>query len=193
MMTMKLLNVQGIKKLCTILIVGLCAIGLSGALAHAATKKASFRVGVIDPQSVIEKSKAGKRALAGLKEHAQARQTVMMNDQKELERLKKDFEATQDKMSEVEKKREQDRLGQKFSEWQKRGQEFQQELGEKQKELVQEYMKKIQEATTIVAKRHGFDVVIDKGSENTLKIVLYHRNGLDLTNEVIKEFNKRFK
>ena len=192
MMKMKFSNVQGIKKLCTIMTVGLCAIGLTGELSLGATKD-SFRVGVIDPQLVIEKSKAGGRALAGLKEHAQARQTVMMNDQKELESLKKDFESTQDKMTDEERKRQQERLGQKFQEWQKRGQEFQQELGEKQKDLVQEYMKKIQEATTIVAKRHGFDVVIDKGSENTLKIVLYHRDGLDLTNEVIKEFNKRFK
>ncbi len=193
MMKMKFSNVQGIQQLCTIMTVGICAIGLTGTLALAADKKASFRVGVIDPQSVIEKSKTGSRALAGLKEHAQARQTVMMNDQKELERLKKDFESTQDKMTDEEKKRQQERLGQKYQEWQKRGQEFQQELGEKQKELVQEYMQKIEEATSIVAKRHGFDVVIDKGSETTLKIVLYHRDGLDLTNEVIKEFNKRFK
>ena len=74
-----------------------------------------------------------------------------------------------------------------------RGQEFQNELGQKQKELVQEYMKKIQQATSVIAKRHGFDIVIDKGSENTLKIVIYHRDGLDLTTEVVKEFNKKFK
>ena len=47
-------------------------------------------------------------------------------------------------------------------------------------------MAKIEEATSIVAKRHGFDVVVDKGSETTLKIVLYHRDGIDLTNKVIK-------
>ena len=185
-------NVRESKQLCAFMIVGLCTLGLTGELALAATKS-SFRVGVIDPQSVIENSKAGSRALAGLKEHAQARQTVMTKDQKELERLQQEFQSTQDKMTEKEKQQQQERLGQKFQEWQKRGQEFQNELGQKQKELVQEYMKKIEEATSIVAKRHGFDVVIDKGSETTLKIVLYHRDGLDLTKEVIKEFNKRFK
>ncbi len=186
-------NVQGFKQLCTVMIVGLCVLGFTGELALAASKKSSFRVGVIDPQLVIEKSKAGSRALAGLKEHAQARETVMKNDQKELEKLQKDLEATKGTLSADEQDSKQNRFTQKFQEWQKRGQEFQNELGQKQKELVQEYMKKIEEATSIVAKRHGFDVVIDKGSETTLKIVLYHRDGLDLTNEVIKEFNKRFK
>lgn len=185
-------NVQRSKQLCMIMIMSLCALGLIAESSLAAKKK-SFRVGVLDPQAVIEKSKAGSRALAGLKEHAQARQTVMENDQKELEKLQAELEATKDKMSEKEQKSKQERFGKRFQEWQKRGQEFQAELGQKQKELVQEYMKKIQEATSIVAKRHGFDIVIDKGSENTLKIALYHRDGLDLTNEVVKEFNKRFK
>lgn len=174
------------------MIASLCVLGFNGELALAAAN-GSFRVGVIDPQAVIEKSKAGSRALAGLKEHAQARETVMKNDQKELEKLQEDLNAASSTLGDDEKKRRQERFAQKYQEWQKRGQEFQAELGQKQKELVQEYMKKIEEATSIVAKRHGFDVVIDKGSENTLKIALYYRDGLDLTNEVVKEFNKRFK
>jgi len=180
------------KHLCTIIIVGICALGLTGEWALAATKD-SFRVGVIDPQTVIEKSKSGSRALAGLKEHAQARETVMKNDQKELEKLQEELNSASATLGDDEKKQRQERFAKKFQEWQKRGQEFQAELGQKQKDLVQEYMAKIEEATSVVAKRHGFDVVIDKGSETTLKIVLYHRDGLDLTNEVIKEFDKRFK
>lgn len=180
------------KHLCTIIIVGICALSLTGEWVLAATKD-SFRVGVIDPQEVIEKSKSGGRALAGLKEHAQARETVMKNDQKELEKLQEELNSASATLGDDEKKQRQERFAQKYQEWQKRGQEFQTELGRKQKDLVQEYMQKIGEATSVVAKRHGFDVVIDKGSENTLKIVLYHRDGLDLTNEVIKEFDKRFK
>lgn len=192
MMKTMLSNVQRSKQLCMIIAASLCALGFTGELVLGATK-GSFRVGVIDPQAVIEKSKAGSRALAGLKEHAQARETVMKNDQKELEKLQEELEASKDKLSAEEQKRKQERFSQRYQEWQKRGQEFQSELGQKQKELVQEYMQKIQEATSIVAKRHGFDIVIDKGSENTLKIAIYHRDGLDLTNEVVKEFNKRFK
>ena len=158
-----------------------------------AASKDSFRVGVLDPQAVIEKSKAGGRALTTLKEHAQARENILKSDQRELERMQEDLKSTEGKLSEAEQKQKQERFAQKFQEWQKRGQEYQNELGQKQKDLVMEYMKKIEEATQTVATRHGFDIVVDKGSENTLKIVLFNRDGLDLTNEVVKEFDRRFK
>lgn len=161
-------------------------------LAQAASKD-SFRVGVLDPQAVIEKSKAGGRALATLKEHAQARENILKSDQKELERMQEDLKVNEGKGSDPEQKQKQERFAQKFQEWQKRGQEYQAELSQKQKDLVMEYMKKIEEATQAVATRHGFDLVVDKGSENTLKIVLFSRDGLDLTNEVVKEFDRRFK
>ena len=153
----------------------------------------SFRVAVIDPQAVIEKSKAGSRALASLKEHAQARENVLKSDQKELEQLQQELQDSNAGLSEDERKRKQELFTKKYQEWQKRMQDFQVELNGKQKELVQEYMKKIEAATSIVAKRHGFSLVVDKGSDSTLKIILYSRKGLDITNEVIKEFDRRYK
>lgn len=191
-MKKKVINgfIQGVG---AVFIAGICFLGISwDQHAHAAGKD-SFRVGILDPQTVIEKSKAGSRALAALKEHAQAREAVMKNDQKELERLQNELKEEAETLSEEEHQRKQERFTQKFQAWQKQGQEFQNELAQKQKDLVQEYMKKIEEATSAVASRHGFDVVIDKGSDNTLKIVLFNRDGLDLTSEVVKEFDRRFK
>jgi outer membrane protein len=191
---MKKMCVNGLtKSVGAVFFAGMCVLGFSWQPQALAAGKDSVRVGVIDPQAVIEKSKAGSRALAVLKEHAQARETVMKNDQKELERLQVELKDEISTLSEEEQKRKQERFAEKFQAWQKQGQEFQNELSQKQKDLVQEYMKKIEEATSAVASRHGFDVVIDKGSENTLKIVLFNRDGLDLTSEVVKEFDRRFK
>ena len=181
------------KSVGAVFIASMCILGFSSQQHVLAAGKDSFRVGVIDPQTVIEKSKAGSRALAALKEHAQAREAVMKNDQKELERLQEELNDGGSNLKEDEQKRKQERFAQKYQAFQKQGQEFQNELAQKQKDLVQEYMKKIEEATSAVASRHGFDVVIDKGSENTLKIVLFNRDGLDLTSEVVKEFDRRFK
>jgi outer membrane protein len=192
--SMKKMFVNGwTKSVGAVFIAGMCILGFSWQQHALAAGKNSFRVGILDPQTVIEKSKAGSRALAALKEHAQARETVMKNDQKELEALQEELKEENSKLGEEEQKRKQERFSQKLQAWQKQGQDFQNELAQKQKDLVQEYMKKIEEATSAVASRHGFDVVIDKGSENTLKIVLYNKDGLDLTNEVVKEFDRRFK
>ena len=166
----------------------------SAGVAFSAKGKNSFKVAVVDPQAVIEKTKAGSRALAGLKEHQKLRENVLKNDQKDLERLQEELKQQEEKnIPEAELKRKQESFAKKFQDWQKRGQEYQMELSQKQKELVQEYMKKIEAVTSIVAKRHGFSLVVDKGSENTLKIVLYSRKGLDITSEVVKEFDRRYK
>ena len=43
------------------------------------------------------------------------------------------------------------------------------------------------------AEKGGFSLVVDKGSDSTLKIVIYHRDGIDLTEQVIKEFDRQNK
>ncbi len=152
----------------------------------------SFKVGLIDPQLVIEKSRDGQRALATLKEHASVRQKLLKADEEELKKLQEQGQNATNP-SDAEKQALQEHFQRKFQEYQKRGQEFQQELAQKQKDMVLEYMKKIEAATKAVAERHGFDLVLDKGSEATLKIAIYSKKGLDITEEVVKEFNRRFK
>ena len=152
----------------------------------------SFKVGLIDPQTVIEKSRNGQRALATLKEHATVRQKLLKADEEELKKLQEEGQNAKNP-SDAEKQALQENFQQKFQEYQKRGQEFQQELAQKQKDMVVDYMKKIEIATKAVAERHGFDLVLDKGSEATLKIAIYSKKGLDITDEVVKEFDRRYK
>ncbi len=157
---------------------------------HALAAKA-FKVGIVDPQAVFEKSKAGQRALATLKEHRTVRQKLLASNEKELKKLEEELRNGTG-LTETKKQAKQEHLRQKVQEYQRRGQEFQQELGQKQKDMVLEYMKKIESATKAIAEKHGFSLIMDKGSDATLKIVLYSRQGLDITNEVVKEFDRRF-
>jgi len=94
------------------------------------------------------------------------------------------------KLSESEKKDKETQFRGKIQEYQKRAQEFNQELQAKQKELVDDYMKRIALATQTVAEKGGFSIVVDKGSEQTVKIVIYSKDTIDLTDQVIKEFDR---
>lgn len=150
-----------------------------------------FKIGIINPQTVFEKSKAGKRSLGTMQEHAAVRRKLLTSDQKELTKLEEEIR-NDTNLTNNEKQSKQKHLQQKFQEYRIRGQEFQQELREKQNDIVKEYMKKIESVTKSIAEKHGFSLILDEGSETTLKIVLYSRSGLNITNEVLKEFNKRF-
>ena len=51
-------------------------------------------------------------------------------------------------------------------------------------------MKIIASSTQTVAEKGGFSIVVDKGSEQTVKIVIYNKDTIDLTEQVIKEFDR---
>ena len=150
----------------------------------------AFKMGVVDPQAVLERSKAGKKALDGLKEYVTTRQKLLSRDEEDLRNTEKQLKEQIAKLSEAEKKDKETQFRGKIQEYQKRAQEFNQELQAKQKELVDDYMKRIASATQTVAEKGGFAIVVDKGSEQTVKIVIYNKDTIDLTDQVIKEFDR---
>jgi outer membrane protein len=156
----------------------------------AAEAAEAFKMGVVDPQAVLERSKAGKKALDGLKEYVTTRQKLLSGDEEELRSTEKTLKEQIVKLSDTEKKEKETQFRAKVQDYQKRAQEFNQELQGKQKELVDDYMKKIASATKTVAEKGGFSLVVDKGSEQTVKIVIYNKDTIDLTDQVIKEFDR---
>ncbi len=169
-----------------------CAVLIAATMGGATTSLAAseFKMGVIDPQAVLEKSKAGKRALEGLREYVATRQKLLSRDEEELRNTEKQLKEQASKLTDAEKKEKETLFRSKIQDYQKRAQEFNQELQGKQKELVDEYMKKIAAATQTVADKGGFQLVLDKGSEQTVKIVIYNKETIDLTEQVIKEFDR---
>lgn len=159
--------------------------GASSALAADA-----FKMGVIDPQEVLEKSKAGKRSLDALKEYARTRQKVLSTDEEELKALEAKLKEQAPKASDQDKRAMEEQFRAKIQHYQKQAQEFNQDLQSKQKEIVDDYMKRIAVATKAVAERNGYSLVVDKGSEQTLRIVIYSKDAIDVTDQVIKEFDK---
>lgn len=150
----------------------------------------AFKMGVVDPQVVLEKSKSGKKALEGLKEYVSTRQKLLSRDEEELRNYEKQLKEQIAKLSEAEKKDKEAQFRTRIQDYQKRAQEFNQELQGKQKELVDDYMKRIGAATQTVAEKAGFSIVVDRGSEQTVKIVIYNKDTVDLTEQVIKEFDR---
>ena len=153
----------------------------------------SFRMGVIDPQAVLEKSQFGKRALDGLKDYARANQKALAGDEEELKGLEKSLKEQESSLSESARKDKEDQFRGKLADYQKKGQAFQQELVRKQRELVADYLKKIQAATKTVAEKGGYSLIVDTGNDTTLKIVIFSKSTIDITEQVIKEFDRQNK
>jgi outer membrane protein len=161
--------------------------------ADSALAAESFKAAVIDQQVVLEKTKAGKRALEGLKEFSASRQKLVAADDEELKRLEAELKDQEGGLSEAAKRERQDQFRTKFENYQRRLQSFNREIQTKQRELAEEFQKKIDQATAAVAEKGGYSVVLDKGSDSTLRIVIYASSVIDITDQVVKEFDRQFK
>lgn len=164
--------------------------GLLAGLAELGWAADSFKMGVVDPQAVLEKSKAGRAALDKLKDYATSRQKLLTKDEDDLKGLEKQLKEQEAGLAEAKKRELQGTFRTKVQDYQKKVQDFNQELGVKQKELVDDYMKRIQTATKSVAEKSGISLVVDKGSDQTIKIVIYNKETIELTEQVIKEFDR---
>ena len=149
------------------------------------------KVAVINQQLVIERSKAGKRALEDLKAYSATRQKIINSDDQELKELEQTIQ--EGKLSESAKQEKQNQFQAKLEAYQRRLADFNREIQQKQREVVAEYTKKVQDAAQAVAQKEGYVAVIDRGNEAMIRIVIYHNPALDVTDQVVKEFDKQNK
>ncbi len=151
----------------------------------------TFKVAVMNQQVVIELSKAGKRALEELKAYSMTRQKIINADDQELKELQQSIQ--DGKLTDSTKQEKQGQFQAKLDAYQRRLADFNREIQQKQREMVAEYSKKVQAAAQAVGEKNGFVAIIDKGNEAMMKIVLYHQPALDLTDQVVKEFDRQNK
>ncbi len=174
--------------------IGLAATGLVLACqAGPAAAAESFKVGVIQQRTVVEKTKAGKRALASLKEFSASRERIIAVDDAELKKLEDELKSKDSGLSEAARQEKQEQFRAKFENYQRRIQEFNGEIQQKQSEMTVEFLKKLDVAVQAVAEKGGFAAVIDEGGAATVQVVLYAHPSVNLTDQVVKEFDRRNK
>ena len=151
----------------------------------------TFMVGVMDQQVVIEQSKAGKRAVDELKAYSAARQKIVNTDEQELKELQQAIQ--EGKLTDSAKQEKQGQFQAKMEAYQRRLADFNREVQQKQRDMVTEYSKKIHAAAQVVGDKNGYVAIIDKGTTAVIKVVLYHQPALDVTDQVVKEFDRQNK
>ena len=170
-------------------VIGATALWL--AMASPVLSDDTFKVAVMNQQMVVEQSKAGKRALEELKAYSMTRQKIINADDQELKELQQAM--GDEKLTDSAKQEKQGQFQAKLEAYQRRLADFNREIQQKQREMVAEYMKKVQAAAQAVGEKNGYVAIIDKGNEAAMKIVLYHQPALDLTDQVVKEFDRQNK
>jgi outer membrane protein len=154
-----------------------------GVMASSGEASAETKIAVVDVQRAVMQTEDGIRAQATLKKLFDRRQQELDAKQAELQRARDDIE----KQSRVLSK---EALTKRMEDWQRRMIELQtvyvdynKELQKKQGELTGPIIKKMFGVISRIAKKSGFEIIIDK------QAAPYARADLDLTEQVIQMYN----
>jgi len=163
---------------------------LTAALSGCATgTKIEGKIGLMDPARVLNDSNAGKKAKDSLAAFSKNRQALIEMEEKELRRMEEDFIKQASVLSPAAKTEREQVFRRRMAEYQQKAGELNREVQEKQKDVLEAFRDKVEAVVAKIAKRNGLQVVIDKGKGGP---AIYGDEELDITSQVIEEFNKEY-
>src|SRR5262245_19226838 len=162
------------------------AVSLAGC---ATGTKVEGKIGLLDPARVLNDSNAGKKAKESLAAFSKNRQALIEIEEKELRRMEEDFIKQASVLSPAAKNEREQVFRRRMAEYQQKAGELNREVQEKQKDVLEAFRDKVEAVVAKIAKRNGLQVVIDKGKGGP---AIYGAEELDITTQVIEEFNKEY-
>ena len=162
----------------------LVVLAFSPALVSAQEK---VKIGFIDIQRAITESSAGKKAKARFDAQVKKAESDLLKEKQELERLKTDFDKKGPLLKEDERRNLEADMQRRYVQYQRTMQDHQQELRQREGEMTQDIIKELQQIVTDVGKAEKFTLIFERTQ------ILYHDQGIDITNKVIETYNSRAK
>ncbi len=148
---------------------------------------ADTKIGYIDMQKAIQETSAGKKAKSELEAEFKKKKAVLEKLETDIKKKGEDFEKRSMAMNEAARAKKQQELQGDMRNYQELATKSQMEIQKRERELTQPIVKKLRTIIDELAEKQSFTMILEK-SENS---VMWAKKDLDLTEEVIKEFNKR--
>lgn len=154
---------------------------LAAALASANTK-----VGYVDVQKAIQATAVGKKAKESMEAEFKKRKESLDKKKADIEKMGQDLEKKRSVLSEEVFNKKQVELQEQMMGFQKTVGENQLEIQKKEKDLLEPIFEKMKKVIEKVSQEKGFGIVIEKTAQN----VLFAQKDADLTDDVVKAFEK---
>lgn len=166
-------------------------IAVVAAVLVAAPAWAEVKIGVVEPQKVLDGTKAGKKIKDSLQEYVKARQKVIDMEEDELKKMEEDLVKQGAVLSPDAKKDKEERFRQKMVEYQRKVQQLNQEVQVKKKETLDEFNKSLEQIIRGIADREKITLVVEKGDNGAGALIIYSHPSLDLTDRVIRDLDAK--
>jgi outer membrane protein len=158
---------------------------LAPRVAHAAELKIAY----VDLQRAFAEVDEGKAAKARLEQMRDAKQKEIDKDQEQLKKEKETFDRQASTMTDATRQQQGSELQKKMLELQQRFEKGRAELAQTERETLSGILAKMQPIITGIAQHDGFTMIFEKTDSG----LLYAPSSLDVTNELIRQYNDKHK
>ncbi len=150
---------------------------------------AELKIGYANLQRALNECEAGKSAKEALKKEAKGREEELNRKERELKALKEEIEKKRAVWNAETRAKKEKELRIKSKEFQKQYMAYGEELNKKKRETEGRIIDELRKIVNEVAEREGYTYIF----EISLGGVLYGPPDDDITDEVIKLYNERFR
>ena len=149
--------------------------------------QSKLRIGVFDIQKAVREVDEGRQIIEQLKDEFKNKQGSLNKMRQEIESLTKAYKESEMLYTAETKAKKQQELQKKMIAFQTTGQKMQMGIDQKQAKFLAAILNKMKSIIGSFAQKKGFDLILIKES------VLYSKSASDVTNELIRTYNKKFK
>lgn len=150
---------------------------------------ASPLIGRVDVQKVLLSINEGKAIRDKLKKSFEEKQQILQKDQEEIKKIEEDLKKQGLVLNDKAKEKKEKEIQAKFMQLQQKTMQFQKEISEMENQFKKPIMAKLQEVITEVSKNAGVDFTIEVSTTP----IIYAKSDKDLTEEVVKLYDQKFK
>src|SRR3989442_15400325 len=149
---------------------------------------AEIKIGVVDSQKVFEGAKLGKKAKETLEEYVRTRQKIVTDYEDDIKKMEDELAKQGAVLSPEAKKDKEEALRHKFTDYQRRTSQLQQEVQVKRKEILDEFQKNVEQVARGIADKENFSLIMAKRENGAAASpVIYSHPSIHLAYNVTKD------
>jgi len=148
---------------------------------------AEIKIGYVDMQRAIQETGSGKKAKKDLEEDFNKKKKELEKAEADIKKMGEDFEKRSMAMNEEARMKKQQELQVEMRKYQEKAGKSQMEIQKKERDLTQPIITRLKSLLEDIAKKEDYTVILEK-SENS---VMWAKKEIDLTDRLIKEFDKK--
>lgn len=149
-------------------------------------KAADLKIGYIDLQKAIQETSAGKKAKKELEKEFNSKKEELTKREANIKKMQEDFEKKKSVLADEAKQAKASELQGEMMKYRDLLGQSQLNIQKKEQELTKPILDKLQEVIDKVAKEGGYTMILEKSEQS----VIWAKKDIDLTDEIVKAFEK---